>query len=184
MRVSFLALIVGIVFCGASSRMLVDRTPPDSGVAMTRKMAELLHLEVGDHVIIKPAKGLRTLRSVPVVEISDSYIGLSVYAEINFLSRLIDEEQALTGVQLAMDPRREAYKIFYREVKRVPCRQPPRCVACPSLPPMQRCSGREGEDSGSPMPPRGRSGPPRARRRSRPPAPPRRGSRRRGFPPG
>jgi putative ABC transport system permease protein len=96
---------------------------PDSGLAMTRKMAELLHLDVGDHVVIKPAKGLRTLRSVPVVEISDSYIGLSVYAEINFLSRLIDEEQALTGVQLAMDPRREAYKIFYREVKRVPALQ-------------------------------------------------------------
>ena len=96
---------------------------PDSGLAMTRKMAELLHLEVGDHVTIKPAKGLRTLRSVPVVEITDSYIGLSVYAEINYLSRLIDEEFAITGVQLEMDPRSEAYRSFYREVKRLPALQ-------------------------------------------------------------
>ena len=49
-------------------------------------------------------KGLRTERSLPVVEITDSYIGLSVYAEINFLSRLIDEELALTGVQLDDGP--------------------------------------------------------------------------------
>jgi putative ABC transport system permease protein len=96
---------------------------PDSGVAMTRKMAELLHLEIGDHMFIKPAKGLRTLRSIPVVEITDSYIGLSVYAEINYLSRLIDEEFALTGVQLEMDPRPAAYRSFYREVKRMPALQ-------------------------------------------------------------
>jgi putative ABC transport system permease protein len=96
---------------------------PESGVAMTRKMAELLHLSVGDHVTIKPAKGLRTLRSVPVAEITDGYIGLSVYAEIGYLSRLIDEELALTGVQLAMDPRREAYQTFYREVKQLPALQ-------------------------------------------------------------
>jgi putative ABC transport system permease protein len=96
---------------------------PESGLAMTRKMAELLHLNVGDHVTIKPAKGLRTERSLPVVEITDSYIGLSVYAEIGYLSRLIDEELALTGVQLAADQRREVRKAFYSEVKRLPALQ-------------------------------------------------------------
>jgi len=96
---------------------------PESGLAMTRKMAELLNVRVGDHVVIKPAKGLRTLRSVPVVEITDSYIGLSVYAELDYLSRLIHEERALTGVQLQMEPRREARRAFYREVKRVPALQ-------------------------------------------------------------
>jgi putative ABC transport system permease protein len=96
---------------------------PESGVAMTRKMAELLDLKVGDHVTIKPAKGLRTLRSVEVVQIADSYIGLSVYADLDYLSRLIEEEQALTGVQLRMDPRREAYRTFYSAVKQLPALQ-------------------------------------------------------------
>jgi putative ABC transport system permease protein len=96
---------------------------PASGLAMTRKMAELLHLNVGDLVRIKPTKGLQTEHTVRVMEIADSYIGLSVYADINFLSRLIDEEFALTGVQLEMDPRPEAYRTFYREAKRLPALQ-------------------------------------------------------------
>lgn len=93
---------------------------PESGLTMTRKMATLLNLNVGDLVRIKPAKGLRTERAVPVVAITDSYIGLSVYADIHYLSKLVDEEFALTGVQLELDPRREAYRAFYREVKRLP----------------------------------------------------------------
>jgi putative ABC transport system permease protein len=96
---------------------------PQSGVAMTRKMAELLHLSVGDRVTIRPAKGERRVVQAPVMEISDSYIGLSVYAEINYLSRLVDEELAVTGVQLAMDPRPAAYRRFYREIKQLPALQ-------------------------------------------------------------
>jgi putative ABC transport system permease protein len=74
-------------------------------------------------VTVRPARGLRTVRQLPVVAIADSYIGLSVYAEINYLSRLIDEEFALTGVQLEMDPRREVYPSFYREIKQLPALQ-------------------------------------------------------------
>src|SRR5690606_38704248 len=68
-------------------------------------------------------KGLRTPREVPVVAISDTYIGLGVYANIDYLSRLIDEEMALTGVQLEMDPRKSAYRKFYREIKELPALQ-------------------------------------------------------------
>ena len=41
----------------------------------------------------------------PVVEISDSYLGTAVYADIHYLSRLIGEELAVSGVQLADRPR-------------------------------------------------------------------------------
>ena len=40
---------------------------------------------------------------MPVVEISDSYLGTTVYADIHYLSRLVGEELAVSGVQLAID---------------------------------------------------------------------------------
>jgi putative ABC transport system permease protein len=95
----------------------------DAGLTMTRKMAELLNLRVGDFVTVRPLRGLRTVRELPVVAIADSYIGLSVYAEINYLSRLIDEEFALTGVQLEMDTRRDVYPALYRAIKQLPALQ-------------------------------------------------------------
>jgi len=47
------------------------RVPP-VGLAMTRKMAELLHVGRGDLVTVQQTKGLRQVHSVPVVDISDS----------------------------------------------------------------------------------------------------------------
>src|SRR5262249_23416281 len=75
------------------------------GLTMTRKLADLLGLQRGDTVLMRPVKGLRQTHEVTVTNISDSYVGLSVYANIDYLSRLIGEEVAITGVQLQTDPR-------------------------------------------------------------------------------
>ncbi|HQU42237.1 MAG TPA: FtsX-like permease family protein [Pirellulales bacterium] len=93
---------------------------PESGLVMSRKLAELLYLEHGDLVEIRPTKGLREPRRVPVVGIADSYMGLTVYADIHYLSRLVHEELAVSGVQLAIDPRRDVVRSLYRELKRLP----------------------------------------------------------------
>ncbi|MDZ4818579.1 MAG: FtsX-like permease family protein [Planctomycetota bacterium] len=96
---------------------------PKTGLLLTRKIADLLNATVGTTITIVPTKGLRTPRDVPVVAISDSYIGLGVYAKIDYLSGLIDEELAMTGVQLEMDPRTSAYDRFYTEIKQLPALQ-------------------------------------------------------------
>jgi len=96
---------------------------PDAGLAMTRKLAQLLHVQAGDNIEIEPIKGLRQRRSVPVAEIIDSYVGLSVYADIHYLSRLVGEELAVTGVQVAADPRPEVRLKLDRELKQLPALQ-------------------------------------------------------------
>lgn len=96
---------------------------PSAGLTMNRKLAELLHLEHGDLVTIRPAKGLRQPHVVPVAEINDAYLGLAVYADIHYLSRLVHEELAVSGVQLAVNPSREARRELYRELKRLPALQ-------------------------------------------------------------
>ena len=95
------------------------RIPP-TGLVMTRKLAEILHLQRGDPVTIRPIKGLRQQRQVPVVAIADSYLGTAVYADIHYLSRLINEEMALSGVQLATDRRAEHTEALYQELKQMP----------------------------------------------------------------
>jgi putative ABC transport system permease protein len=60
---------------------------------------------------------------VPVIEISDSYLGLAVYADIRYLSRLIDEELAVSGVQLAIQRDPQAQASLYRKLKQIPTLQ-------------------------------------------------------------
>jgi putative ABC transport system permease protein len=76
---------------------------PSAGLLMSRKMASILHAKQGDWVTMTPTKGRRESRRVQVVAISDAYIGLSVYTQLEFLSELIGEEYALTGAQLRID---------------------------------------------------------------------------------
>ena len=93
---------------------------PTSGLLMTDKIAELLHVSVGDKLIIEPTIGQRKPMEVPVVEISESFLGSNVYADLRYLSRLMDEEFAMTGVQLSVNPEPRIKEQLYRELKSLP----------------------------------------------------------------
>lgn len=96
---------------------------PSAGLLMSRKLAELLHLSRGDKVTIRPIKGLRLERQVPLTDIVDGYIGMTVYADIGYLNRLINEESAVTGVQLRFDGDESHRRALYRQLKRMPAVQ-------------------------------------------------------------
>ncbi len=93
---------------------------PAHGLAMSSQLADSLGLKRGDAVVFEPIKGQRRRRTVPVVEISDSYLGTAVYTDIRYLSRLVDEEFAVNGVQLAVERDRGNHAALYRELKRMP----------------------------------------------------------------
>lgn len=94
-----------------------------AGLTLTRKLANILHLQRGDLVEVQPIKGQREPRMAKVVEIADSFMGLAAYADIEFLSSLVHEELAITGVQLAVAPTRVARGQLNRELKRLPALQ-------------------------------------------------------------
>lgn len=96
---------------------------PSAGLLVSRKLATLLHLRPGDLVTIEPVKGLREPKTVPVVEIVDSYIGMVVYADIHYLSRLIGEELAITGAQLKIRPGANHLATLQQELKQMPALQ-------------------------------------------------------------
>jgi putative ABC transport system permease protein len=96
---------------------------PETGLAMSRKLASLLHASVGDEITILPTKGLREERKVRVAELSDSYIGMAVYADIRYLSRLMGEEFAMTGAQMTVDQSPSVMKELYAQLKQLPALQ-------------------------------------------------------------
>ncbi len=67
---------------------------PATGLVLARKLAEILHVEVGDQVMLQPLIGERRKVTAQVAALVDTYVGLSAYADIEYLSRLMGEQWA------------------------------------------------------------------------------------------
>jgi putative ABC transport system permease protein len=75
---------------------LADETPlaiPPVGLVLSEKLAEILQVKPGTLIRLKPLSGRRQEVSATVSAIIPSYLGLSAYASLEYLSRLIGEEQ-------------------------------------------------------------------------------------------
>lgn len=96
---------------------------PQTGLVLTRKLAELLQVRPGDRLTFVPVQGRRDRLQVPVMRVVDSYLGTAAYADFDYLNRLMGEEATLTQVQLKVSPERATTQSFYRELKRLPALQ-------------------------------------------------------------
>jgi putative ABC transport system permease protein len=96
---------------------------PHTGLAMSRKLADLLDLARGDSITVIPVKGLREPVDVPVVSITDSYIGMSTYADYDYLNALVGETHAISAVQLSVRPGLAHRLALYRRLKELPTLQ-------------------------------------------------------------
>lgn len=77
---------------------------PETGLALSDRVANILDLDRGDLVEVEILEGRRRAVSVPVTEIIQSYLGLMVFMEIGALDRLVGEGPRVSGVHLAVDP--------------------------------------------------------------------------------
>jgi putative ABC transport system permease protein len=65
---------------------------PTAGLVLAKKVAEILNVQPGDTVRLRPLIARRQEVTAPVVATVDTFFGLSAYADINYLSRLLGEE--------------------------------------------------------------------------------------------
>lgn len=93
---------------------------PRQGLLMSRKLAALLHVQSGGLLTLTPVKGLREPVQARVERITDSFLGMAVYADIHYLSKLIHEELAINGVQLLVNPAADVRAEFFRSLKQLP----------------------------------------------------------------
>jgi putative ABC transport system permease protein len=93
---------------------------PDTGLVISRRLSEILHAVPGEKVTVIPVKGEKRPAEVVVAKVADSYLGLSAYSQIGYLSRLVNERFAMTGAQLVTDRDAQNTSQLHRELKRLP----------------------------------------------------------------
>jgi len=103
---------------GLVDRDLAAVPLPAFGLLLSRKLAEILHVEVGDLVDVEVLNGEKPRFRAPVENVVDEYLGVFAYAGIEVLPRWVGEEHAMTGARLAVDANRRA--VLGRELKEVP----------------------------------------------------------------
>jgi putative ABC transport system permease protein len=57
---------------------------------------------------------------VPVAKVAESYLGMAAYAEIHYLSRLVDGQFTMTGAQLATNRDADDRMVLYHTLKNTP----------------------------------------------------------------
>jgi putative ABC transport system permease protein len=85
---------------------------------MSQKLASILGVAVGDRLELTPVRGRRETSTAPLASIIESYLGLECYADLDYLSRIVGEARAINGVQLQVDPSRQAS--LYAALKQLP----------------------------------------------------------------
>jgi putative ABC transport system permease protein len=91
---------------------------PQEGVVLTDYLAELLHISVGDMLIIEVLEASRPTVQVPVTGIAKQYLGVNAYMRLDALNHLLKEGNAISGALLKVD---EPYtKHIYAELKDMP----------------------------------------------------------------
>jgi putative ABC transport system permease protein len=87
------------------NRSLHPVAVPPGGVVLTDYLAtKILHVKPGDMLTVEVLEGSRPVRQVPVLGITQQYMGVSAYMQQDSLNRLMREGNTVTGAYLAVDP--------------------------------------------------------------------------------
>lgn len=80
---------------------------PSEGIVLTQNLAGILQLNIGDDVLVEVMEGRRYERSIPVVGISEQYLGIGAYMNLDAVNRLAGSGSAISGAYLMIDERYE-----------------------------------------------------------------------------
>jgi putative ABC transport system permease protein len=117
-RTAFLGLPIDIdlfKLVGADRREIAV---PESGMLLSRKLADLLHVRPGETVIAEVLEGKRQALEIPVVGLVNDLSGLSGYMRIEELNRLLEEGPVVSGAYLSVDP--NSVSTLYSKLKNTP----------------------------------------------------------------
>lgn len=91
---------------------------PRNGLLVGRALASALHIRAGQIVTIEVLEGKRQQRDVLVAAEVDDLFGISAYMDASELSRLLDEDDLVSGAMLQVD--RAERPRLYSYMKRLP----------------------------------------------------------------
>lgn len=91
---------------------------PDSGIVLNDKLAELLHVKVGDSVFVSVLEGNRPKAALLVTQIITEYGGVNAYMNRTALHGLMNESNRISGAFLEVES--DAQQQLFRTLKRTP----------------------------------------------------------------
>jgi putative ABC transport system permease protein len=91
---------------------------PESGLAISSWLAQLLRVEVGDFVEVDLLEGQRRTVSLPVTTMVEDYFGIQGMMDADALARMLREAPATNSVHVSFDAKER--ERFYDAIKRLP----------------------------------------------------------------
>lgn len=91
---------------------------PEHGLVMNDKLAEILHVKVGDVIRVEVLEGKRSRLKIPVTGITQEYIGLGVFMSLDELHKQLDESPKITGAAIMVDS--NFSPALYQTIKSIP----------------------------------------------------------------
>jgi putative ABC transport system permease protein len=91
---------------------------PPHGLLVSRKLAEVLGVGVGDEVQMEVLVDKRPVRQVKIAATLNDFAGLAAYMDLDELHRIMLEGPVVTGVHMVVDPNYQ--DALYRELKDTP----------------------------------------------------------------
>ena len=117
-RTALFALPAGAELHRVVDQGLIAHAIPSSGLLLTTKLAEVLHVVPGDTLTVEVREGDRRTVRVPVADTVSELLGANAYADLAYVGEITGEPDAISGALLAVDPRREGE--LYLTLKRQP----------------------------------------------------------------
>lgn len=104
-------------------RIIVDQhgnqiVIPQGGLLVSRSLASVLHVHVGQTITLEVLEGKRQHRNVQVAAEVDDLFGVSAYMDASKLSELLGEDDLVSGAMLQVD--RAERQRLYSYIKRLP----------------------------------------------------------------
>ncbi|MBW4053351.1 MAG: ABC transporter permease, partial [Proteobacteria bacterium] len=91
---------------------------PPKGLVLTGKLARILAVVEGDHVVVEQLDGRRRQFTAAVVRLSDEPVGMSGYMDAHALAGILGEDAPISGAVLQVDASREP--ALFASLKRTP----------------------------------------------------------------
>ena len=80
----------------------------NDGVILSKPLAEILNIAPGDNLTVEVREGRRPTLTLPVVALSESFLGVSAYLEMDALNEALKEPGRVSGAHLQIDPAKSA----------------------------------------------------------------------------
>lgn len=98
--------IVGLPHDASLTRVLDGQQRPKAlppqGLVLSRKLAEVLGVRLGESVEVHVLSGKRPVRLVPVADFAEDFSGLIAYMELDALNRLLGVGDEITGARITV----------------------------------------------------------------------------------